>query len=840
MLPRNMNVSVLNRTRRLQAFTAGLSQSLTPEQIGEMFAHEGIAATGASAGSVFMITADRMLQRIGTAGYDPNIARGWGYFSLDVSSPVTDCIRLGVPIWLTSAEEWRERYPDVPMSSSDDRAWASIPLMVHSQAIGCINLTFRTFVPDDADKTFFVDLAFQCAQALSRAQVYAAERRAHLDAETERAHLNTILDTISDGFITLDRDWRCTYINRCAAQILRCTRQGLLGQILWDIFPHPPYICFDILHEAVDQRCEMDTEQYDLMLDRWLHLRVYPTADGVTLYLQDITARKQEEHARQISETRFNHFMNANVIGIIVANDAGDITDANDNFLQIVGYTRADLDAGRIRWKDMTPPEYVVVDDRATEEAQRTGKAANYEKEYFRKDGSRVPILVGGVLNDHIWTAFVIDLSEPKRIENEQRFLSEASVTLTASLDYAETLENTNGLIVPALADALLIYVVQPDNSLQRLTLKNSMQTITAVLDQNAPGMEDVSGVGRVIRTGQAERYASIPAAALNAAVDDERYPNSLQAAGVQSAIIVPLPARGRILGALLLMRVQSGHRYMPSDLALAEEVACRVAITLDNAHLYQQAQAALAERNEFLSVAAHELKTPVTSLHGFVQLLLRQIDKRRTVEADQLETALRVIDKQSRKLTQLMAELLDVARLEAARFTLEKQPIDLTLLVNDVVTTLQFGVQQSHTIYVSAPPSLPILADPIRLEQVLINLLDNAIKYSPDGGTIDMMLTTMPSESGEAEASLSVTDHGLGIPEARRLELFSRFYQAHGTGYLSGMGLGLYVSRQIIELHGGQITAEFPAEGGTRFVIRLPIEQRELWPMQRSNNKSH
>jgi len=123
------------------------------------------------------------------------------------------------------------------------------------------------------------------------------------------------------------------------------------------------------------------------------------------------------------------------------------------------------------------------------------------------------------------------------------------------------------------------------------------------------------------------------------------------------------------------------------------------------------------------------------------------------------------------------------------------------------------------HTITLTAPASLEAHIDGLRLEQVLVNLLDNAVKYSPDGGAIEVSLTRQRSS-----IEVAVRDHGLGIAPARREQIFERFYQAHAAGYRSGLGLGLYISRQIVEQHGGQIRAEFPRGGGTRFVVRLPV----------------
>jgi signal transduction histidine kinase len=179
----------------------------------------------------------------------------------------------------------------------------------------------------------------------------------------------------------------------------------------------------------------------------------------------------------------------------------------------------------------------------------------------------------------------------------------------------------------------------------------------------------------------------------------------------------------------------------------------------------------------------------------------------------------LRAISGQATKLSRLINQLLDISRLEAGRLRLERQPADLASLVEQVVAGARVRIDR-HTIALDLPPSLPIEADALRLEQVLTNLLDNAVKYSPDGGAIEVIV----SQPEAAAAELSVRDHGLGIPPEMRGRIFERYYQAHDKGHMSGLGLGLYISRQIVELHGGTIHAEFPSDGGTRFAVRLPV----------------
>jgi signal transduction histidine kinase len=222
--------------------------------------------------------------------------------------------------------------------------------------------------------------------------------------------------------------------------------------------------------------------------------------------------------------------------------------------------------------------------------------------------------------------------------------------------------------------------------------------------------------------------------------------------------------------------------------------------------------------RDEFLSVAAHELKTPMTSLRGFAQLLLWQLDGNQVPSPERLAHALRAIDRQTEKLAGLVSQLLDISRLEAGRLVLERTMTDVVGIVESVAANARARTGR-HEIVVRAPATAPAFVDPMRLEQVLTNLVDNSIKYTPDGGPIELELS-LSTES----LQLLVADRGIGVPPAHRERIFDRFYQAHSEHRLGGMGLGLYISRQIVDLHGGRIEAEFPEAGGTRFSVTLPL----------------
>jgi signal transduction histidine kinase len=227
----------------------------------------------------------------------------------------------------------------------------------------------------------------------------------------------------------------------------------------------------------------------------------------------------------------------------------------------------------------------------------------------------------------------------------------------------------------------------------------------------------------------------------------------------------------------------------------------------------------ALHMREEFLSIASHELKTPISALGGQAQLVLRRYARTAQLDPHQVTRALESIVGQAGKLSRLIAQLLDISRIEAAKLMIEPERTDLVGLVEEAAARAR-ALTERHPITVQAPPRLEAEVDPLRLEQVLTNLLDNAVKYSPEGGPIEVGVAS----PHDGFAQISVTDHGLGIPPEKRGQIFERFYQAHTAAQRGGLGLGLYISHQIVEQHGGELAAEFPADGGTRFLVRLPF----------------
>ena len=270
------------------------------------------------------------------------------------------------------------------------------------------------------------------------------------------------------------------------------------------------------------------------------------------------------------------------------------------------------------------------------------------------------------------------------------------------------------------------------------------------------------------------------------------------------------------------IAELQQKAKWLEDEIAQrqrAEERLRRALVAEHEARL--DAEAALRVRDEFLSVAAHELRNPLACLTLNAQVALRRMSHNEHLDPARTEDSLRSICGQATRLSRLLDRLLDASRFQAEDLTLhlQRRPTDLTALVTEAVKNAR-SRSNRHPIALQAPSSLTAWIDPLRLEQVLANLLDNAVKHSPPGEPIAVTLSQPTPDTLE----LTVSDGGAGIPIEARDQIFERFFQARPDDATQGLGLGLYVSRQIIELHGGQIRAEFPPRGGTRFVATLPV----------------
>lgn len=427
--------------------------------------------------------------------------------------------------------------------------------------------------------------------------------------------------------------------------------------------------------------------------------------------------------------------------------------------------------------------------------------------------------------------ALVTDITARRHDEEVRRFLAEAGELLVASLDYRTTLESVAKLAVPYLADWCSINLVEEDEALVSVAISHADPTKVELarklrrhypLDANSNRV-----VNRVLRTGRPELMPEVDPGVISATSVDDADVELLSALQPVSYICVPLVARGRTLGAITFLSAESGRTYGEPDLAVALDLARRAALAVDNARLYREARRAIETRDRFLTIAAHELRTPITTVRGNTELLLRRV-QRTAVPLDRawLDERLQRLMTGVDRLQALAARVLDLNNLQAGLYSLTREQVDLVALVRSLTERQRAAFQDRvSTRLVTSFPSYPILGfwDPLRLEQVFVNLLHNAAKYQPGGGTVSVSI-----EDEDHDAVVRVADQGIGIAEDDLKRLFNPFARADTAvaNQISGIGLGLYISSQLVNLHGGTLTATSVVGKGSEFVVRLPKRQ--------------
>ncbi|HEX6288742.1 MAG TPA: PAS domain S-box protein [Herpetosiphonaceae bacterium] len=420
--------------------------------------------------------------------------------------------------------------------------------------------------------------------------------------------------------------------------------------------------------------------------------------------------------------------------------------------------------------------------------------------------------------------SLIEDVTARLRAEEALRFVAEASALLTSSLEYEETLATLGQLIVPKLADWCTIDILDERGSLQNLVVVHAnpakIQWANELQERYPAHPDTPRGKWHVLRTGQPELFSEMSDEMLVKAAHDEEHLRLLREVGFTSYICVPLIARKRTFGVITLISAESGRRYDDDDLALAGHLARRAASAVDNSRLYREAQEAIIARDEFLSIASHELKTPLTPLRLQTQSLIRSAKQRglHAISDDRLVAKLALIDEQAERLARLANDLLDVTRIRSGKIEFRLERVDFAQTVRDVALRFEEQCEAAGCrvlLHIAGP--VWVNADRLRLEQVVTNLLSNAIKYG-GGQPIEILVA-----EDTTSARLTVRDYGIGIAPEHLERIFARFERAVSSRNYGGLGLGLYIARQIIDALGGAIDVASELGVGSTFVVTLP-----------------
>lgn len=611
-----------------------------------------------------------------------------------------------------------------------------------------------------------------------------------------------------------------------------------------------------VLETGVGRREEVKLTR----LDRECHydLTVEPLKDamgevvGVTCAAIDISEIKQAEQALRHSEERFRLLAEqVHVIPWEADPVTGKFTYVGPQATDILGYPIEDW------YGDTFWGEHIYTPDRewAIKFCQESALIHdNYDFEYrmLSADGQIVWLydvvsVVRQGREPKLLRGIMVDITQRKRQEEAQQYLAEFSKVLSSSLDYQTTLNQLANQMVPHLADWCIVHILEENGSIQPVATAHAnpakVKWAEEIRQHYPLDPDEQRGVPQVLRTGQSEFYPAIPDALLVEAARDSEHLRLLREVGFRSVITVPMQAHGNILGTLSLVAAESGRCYDQFDLALAEDVARRAALAVDNARLYQHAQQEQAKaeaanriKDEFLAVLSHELRTPLNPILGWSNLLqTRKLDEAKTAQA------LATIERNARLQTQLIEDLLDVSRILRGKLALNAAPVDLVAIMEAAKETVRLAAEakeiQIQTLLLSKISA--VSGDAARLQQVVWNLLSNAVKFTPNGGRIEICLQESDGGDGEdggvvtskpAYAQITVSDTGKGISPEFLPYVFDYFRQEDGktTRKFGGLGLGLAIVRHIVEMHGGTIQASSAGEGmGATFTVRLPLMVR-------------
>ncbi len=406
--------------------------------------------------------------------------------------------------------------------------------------------------------------------------------------------------------------------------------------------------------------------------------------------------------------------------------------------------------------------------------------------------------------------------------------IAATSKALSSSLDVRQSLDVLFSAAIPAIGDWAVAALVCEDGSLVEVAATHREQELAERLD--CALTSDSFATGSLLSCGRAVLNSGLPQFSPKGepfASDTENVEILSWMAddpAELSVMAVPLRSRGSVIGVLEVGRNHQRSSFDSDDLAFALELTGPSSLAVDNARLFEQSQVATAARDDFLSVAAHELRTPITVVRGYAQILARRFSGDRAIEPTRAVRMAHEIEKQTDHLAAIVESLVDVSRVASQQIALRRATVELSEIVSNQVETVRLKTER-HRFTTAIEPGIVAIVDAVRFEQVVASLLDNAVKFSVEGGPIAVSL----ERTSDGTVRFTVRDHGMGVDPAHRSRIFERFYQAHGRADIRGLGLGLFISREIMQLHGGDLRAEFPSNGDTVFVAELPISDSQL-----------
>ena len=658
---------------------------------------------------------------------------------------------------------------------------------------------------------------------------------------------------IGIAHLTLGEEW--ISVNQRYCEITGYRREEIL-QLKLDALTHPDDVAASrefLSRIRSGELPEYKMEKRYIRKDGatiWVHLTVsiVRAVGGDPLYLvafiEDISQRREAEHQANRSLSLLRATLESTADGILVVDISGKILSFNQRMPDMWGIPAEIFSSGdderaiNAALAKLSHPEDFMA---KVVELYNNPDLASYDVLEL-KDGRiferySQPQRIDDVAVGRVWS--FRDVTSRRRAEEQGRalereqaaraeaensqkrtaLLAEASRVLSTSFDYQTTLAALVRLAVPTLADYCALDILEGENEFKRIGEAHVDPTKSILIKQVGTfprsALTAQHPLIRVMTTGYPVLEAEVTPAFIRASFAEPSQRQMVEALGPRSFICVPLVSSGKILGALTLVTSGSGRRYDEADLSLAADVARRAAIVVEHARLFHEAQQATRARDDVLAVVAHDLRNPLNTVTLAIGLMLENTPPEKTQERRQVEIVSRAADRMNR----MIQDLLDVKRMESGRLAIDLRPEEVDVIVNDMIEMLRpLAVGSSILLESSVADGLPrVLADSARIQQVLSNLVGNAVKFTPREGRI-----TVCAEQVDGEVRFAVIDTGPGIPPEQVPHIFGQFWQASSSDR-RGIGLGLAIAKGIVEAHKGTIWVESHVGLGSTFYFTLP-----------------
>lgn len=630
-----------------------------------------------------------------------------------------------------------------------------------------------------------------------------------------------MVEHMQEGALTIAPTGTILYSNNQFARMLHMPLEKIFGASVFDFIAEPDKKFFRKLME--NGRKQGSYGEIDLKSNNDTILPVYLSLTN----LQEHDVPVMSIVVTDISRFRLASIVESSSDALYSTSLTNEIISWNSGTEKLYGYHLDEVLGKNL--SIIIPEDRLHEIKKITQSVKHKKSIDKYETIRCRKDGSRVnisetysPIIDASGKVTGI-SVVARDITERKQTENNLNFLLQVSRILESSLDYKKTLTTAANLAIPRLADWCTIIILEEDK-IQRLTTThkdiNKVKAMMKISDYflSVPGIEH--GAMHAIRTGESELVSNITEDKLQRSIKDSNVIETIREYGLRSYMTAPIKTQTNIYGAITFVSAESGRNYREEDLLVLEEFAGRSALAIERSRSIKELQNAVVLRDDFISAASHELKTPITSLKAYTQSLLRA---HKNMDESQISTFLGKMDNEVNRLTSLVGDLLNAVRIQQGRLEYNEEEFDLNSLIYETIENIQFSFNK-HKILVEGNVNRKVWGDKERIRQVIVNFLTNAAKYSPDA---DKIIVTL--KSGKNRAEVGIQDFGIGIEREYLSKVFDKFFRVDSEEgkTFPGLGMGLHISKEIISRHGGTISVKSEKNKGSLFSFTLLYKQK-------------